>query len=170
LLDGEFEYGLPGISDVNTTTVTLTIDGRTVTQSAYSLSYQEASDTGLSAANIAARKALQGFIDTAHGLAGDGMQEYVPPSVLAYRLSAESAPPVVEEGLERQPRPWPIATVPAPATTSIGSCIEVTGAEATTLLAALDGANELTRWLIGAQAPTRMAFRPLLPGDPGCPE
>jgi len=170
LLDEEIDYGEPLVTDVPTTTVMLTIDGRTVSHSAYALSYPEAPDANLSAEQLAAREALQGFIDTAQGLAGAASEQYVPNGVVAYRLSPESAPPV-EEGLEQEPMTWPIATVPAPPAspaTSVGTCIAVTGPEAQTLLGALVEANELTPWLVGADPPSRMAFRPLLPGDPGC--
>ena len=170
LLDEEIDYGEPLVTDVPTTTVSLSVNGRTVTQSAYALSYAEAPDANLSAEQLAAREALQGFIDTAQGLAGAASEQYVPNGVVAYRLSPESAPPV-EEGLEQEPMTWPIATVPAPPAspaTSVGTCIAVTGPEAQTLLGALVEANELTPWLVGADPPSRMAFRPLLPGDPGC--
>jgi len=168
LLAGEIDYGQPAVTDVPTTTVTLTVGGRTVSQSAYGLSYQDAPDTGLTEANVVAREALQAFIDTAQGLAGADSEPYAPTGIVAYRLSAESAPPVVDEGLEQEPRPWPIGTAPAPPTAGIGSCVAVIGAEAQTLLAALVEANELTPWLIETDPPSRMAFRPLLPGDPGC--
>jgi len=170
LLDAEFDYGQPGVTDVPTTTVSLTIDGRTVSQSAYGLSYQDAPDPNLSAENVAAREALQGFIDTAHGFPGADTEQYGPTGVVAYRLSGESVPPV-DEGLDQPPVVWPIAAAPAApdaAETGIGSCIVVTGAQAQTLLGALVQANELTPWLIGSEPASRMAFRPLLPGDPGC--
>lgn len=169
LIDAEIDYGQPGITDVPTTTVSLTINGRTVSQSAYALSYQDAPDPDLSDENVAAREALQGFIDTAQGIAGAGSEQYVPTGVVAYRLSDESAPPV-DEGLDQEPRPWPITTAPAATSsaTGVATCIAVTGAEAETLLDALVEANELTPWLIGSDPPSRMAFRPLLPGDPGC--
>jgi len=170
LLAGEIDYGQPGITDVPTTTVTLTIGDRTVSQSAYALSYQDAPDPNLSAENIAARETLQGFIDTAQSLAGGASEEYLPTGVVAYRLGPESAPPV-EEGLEQEPRAWPIATAPAMPEAggdAVGTCVVVTGDEATTLLEALMEANELTPWLVGTDPASRMAFRPLLPGDPGC--
>lgn len=169
LLGEEIDYGQPGITDVPTTTVTLTIDGRTVSQSAYALSYPDAPVAGLSQEQVAAREALRNFIDTAQGLAGADSEEYVPSGVVAYRLSAEAAPPVDEEGLEQEPRQWPITSAPAaPEATGTGTCIAVTGAEVPTLLAALAEANELTPWLIGTDPPSRMVLRPMLPGDPGC--
>jgi len=168
LLGEKIDYGQPLITDVPTTTVTFTVDGATVSQSAYALSYQDAPDSNLTEQQVAARAALQGFVETTQGLAAADSEQYAPTGIVAYRLSAEFTPPVVDEGLEQEPRPWPIGTAPAPPTTGIGSCVAVTGAEAPTLLAALVEANELTPWLIGTDPPSRMAFRPLLPGDPGC--
>ncbi|MDQ4039898.1 MAG: hypothetical protein M3313_16505, partial [Actinomycetota bacterium] len=167
LLEGQIDYGEPGVTDVPTTTVTLTSNGRTVSHSAYALSYPEAPDANLSAEQLAAREALQGFIDAAQGLAGADSQQYVPNGVVAYRISSESAPPV-DEGLDPEPMVWPIATAPETPVIGIDSCIEVIGAEAQTLLEALGQANELTPWMIGSDPPTPMVFRPLLPGDPGC--
>jgi len=169
LLDEEIDFGQPGITDVPTTTVTFTVDGRTVTQAAYALSYQDAPDPNLTEDQVAAREALQAFVETTQGLAAADSEQYVPKGIVAYRLTAEAAPPVVEEGLEQEPRTWPITTAPeTPGATGIGTCIPVTGPEVEPLLAALVEANELTPWLIGTDPASRMAFRPLLPGDPGC--
>lgn len=170
LLDGEIDYGQPAIADAPTTTVTITVGDRTITQSAYGLS--EGSGAGVSAENVAAREALQGFIDAAHALVDGGESTaYVPTGVVAYRLSTDAVAPVDEPDLVQPPVTWPITTAPAvpDATTSgVATCLVVTGPEAATLVDAIAQANELTPWQIGSDPPARMAFRPLLPGDPGC--
>lgn len=170
LLDGEIDYGQPLVTDVPTTTLTLSVNGRTVSQSAYGLSYEDAPDGNLSADQMAARETLAGFIDSAQALADAASEQYAPTGVVAYRLSDEAIS-TVDEGLEQAPVAWPIDAVPtAPATpaTSPATCIAVAGEPAQTLLAVLAQANELTPWLIGTDPPSRMVFRPLLPGDPGC--
>lgn len=169
LLDGEIDYGDPGWTDLPNTNVNIMIGGRAFSQSAYGLSFDDDSSAQLSDSERAARATLAAFIETAQGLVGADSSEYVPSAVLAFRLSASVAPPVEEPELQQEPRPWPIATVPPPiADTYPSSCQAITGAEVTELLTALDQANELTPWLIGADPPARMAFRPLLAGDPGC--
>lgn len=169
LLAGEIEYGDPGVTDMPATQLSITVDGQTFSQSAYALGFDDSTSLGLSAAEVAARTALQGFLDTARGTVGAEGERFVPAEVLAYRFSAQAAPPVEEPELIQEPMPWPIATLPPPvAETYPSSCVEIAGPEAVELLAALEGANELTPWLIGTEAPSRLAFRPLLPGDAGC--
>lgn len=169
LLDGEIDYGEPPIADAPHTIVHITVDGRTVTQSVYALGLEDDGSPGLSDAQRAARTALQGFIDTAQGMAGAADEGYLPTGVVAHRLNMDLTTPVDDPGLEQPPQTWPITTVPPlPTGSDVSSCIAVTGPEVPTLLAALDQANELTPWLIGSDPPARMAFRPLLPGDPGC--
>lgn len=169
LLGEQIEYGEPGVTDMPTTDVRITVDGQTYAHAAYALGFDDGANLGLSDAEITAREALQGFIDAAQALAGADSEQFVPTAVVAYRLSAEDAPPVEEPDLVQEPMPWPIATVPPPvAAGDLSSCVAITGQEATDLLAALQEANELTPWVIGTEPPARMAFRPLLPGDPGC--
>lgn len=169
LLDGEIDYGQPPIADGPDTTVQLTVDGRTVTQSAYALDEQDENSPGVSEAQLAARTALRGFIDTAQGLAVDADESYVPAGVVAYRVNIESMTPVEDPSLGQPAQTWPIATAPPPPTASdITSCVAVTGAEVTPLLDALEQANELTPWTIGSDNAVRMVFRPLVPGDSGC--
>jgi len=171
LLDGDIDYGQPAVADAPVTDVEITVDGRTVRQSAYALGFNDDPGAGLSATQIAARQALQGFIDAAHGTVDSASAGYEPTGVVVYRLSGDAGPPVDEPELAQPSQVWPITTAPAVPTESesgVATCVVVTGSEAATLLDALAQANELTPWLIGADSPARMVFRPLLPGDPGC--
>ncbi|MDQ3717285.1 MAG: hypothetical protein M3381_14945 [Actinomycetota bacterium] len=169
LLGEPIDYGKPGISDQATTYVDITVDGRTVSHSVYALDSEGDNEANLSAASRAARAALRDFLATHSQDSGNG-PFYQPDAVLAYRLPTSTEPPAAPEN-EQEPRTWPIATVPPPvAEGSPHSCVAVTGQEAADLLGALAEANELTPWLIGTEVPARLAFRPLLPGDPGCEE
>ena len=169
LLSEAIEYGSPSVTDMPDTVLELTTGGRTFSHSAYALGFDDGTTLGLNDSEIATREALQGFLDTAQGLVGADSEQYVPTDVVAYRLSAQAAPPVEEPELQQEPRIWPIATAPPPvAGTDLTSCVEIAGQEAAPLLPALQEATELTPWLIGTEPPARMAFRPLLPGDPGC--
>lgn len=169
LLGEMVDFGLPALTDVNTTNVTINVNGQSYRQSAYALSAAE--ESALSNPQKQARAALTGFIETARGLVGADSESYVPTAVIAFGPSPSFSTPDDEAGLEQQPQLWPIASVPRMPVTSnsgLGTCLEVTGAEVPTLLAALANANALTPWVIDGQAPTLIDFRPLLPGDPGC--
>jgi len=169
LLGEEIDYGEPGVTDMDTTTVIVNVDGTTHTQSAYALGPDDANSPDLDEAARSAREALQEFIETAQTLVGADSQAYVPSEVLAFRLSTEMVAPVEEPDLVQPPMPWPVATVPPPVTGSEpSSCAEISGQEAADLLAALASANELTPWVIGDEPAVGMAFRPKLPGDAGC--
>ncbi len=166
ILDGSLDYGEPGVTDMSTTTVALTVDGQTVAQTVYALGYIE--DRTLSDSERAAREALQSFVDAAHATVDASSEQYLPSAVAVYRLTGDEV--AVEPGLEQRPLPWPIATVPPPlaATGTPRSCAIIARAEAAQLLLDLAGANELTPWLIGADPPAYLAFRPLLPDEVGC--
>lgn len=167
LLGETIDYGEPGITDQATTYVDITVDGRTVSQSAYALDSEGDTEINLSAASRAARAALRDFLVTHSQDSGNGPL-YQPDKVLAYRLPTSREPPIEPEN-EQEPRTWPIATVPSPvAESSPHSCVAITGQQAADLLAALQEVNELTPWLIGTEPPAQLVFRPLLPGDPGC--
>ncbi len=168
LLGESIDYGEPGITHQATTYVDITVDGRTVSHAAYALDSEGETEFNLGAASRAARAALRDFLATAQGLAAGEGALYEPDAVLAYRLRADTEP-APEPELEQEPRAWPIPTVPPPVEEGTpNSCVAITGQEAADLLAVLQEANELTPWLIGTEPPARMAFRPLLPGDPGC--
>lgn len=169
LLGEMVDFGSPALTDVINTNVTINVHGQSYRQSAYALGAAE--ESALSDPQKQARAALTTFIETARGLVGADSEQYVPTAVIAFGLSPDFSTPDDEAGLEQPPQLWPIASVPRMPVTSNsgqGTCVEVTGAEVPTLLAALANANALTPWVIEGQVPTPMDFRPLLPGDPGC--
>ncbi len=171
LLGEELDFGEPGVTDMPYTTVTIRANGRTVTQSAYALGFPADPSSGLSEPQIAARAALQGFVDAAQASVGSASGGYEPDGVVVFRLGPAEGAPAGEPELEQSPQIWPIATAPQPPTGSEpggASCVVVTGSEVPILLDALAAANELTPWVIGSDPPARLVFRPYLPGDPGC--
>lgn len=169
LLGGEVDYGEPLVTDVDTTFVSITVGGVTVTQAAFALGFEDEAAANLTEAQRTARTALQGFIDAAQALVGSATASYPPSGIVAYRLSVESSPPIEEPELQQPIQPWPLSTAPAlPAGSEVASCLVVSGADVPPLLEALETANELTPWQFGADPPVRMAFRALLPGGPGC--
>jgi len=170
LLGAEIDFGEPGITDQATTYVDITVDGRTVSQAAYALDYTDDNSPNMPEASRAARAALRDFIAAAYAMVGADTEVFQPEALLAHRLRVSDEIPRDPE-FAQEPEIWPIATAPPPlAPGQASSCVEILGREATVLHSALVEANELTTWLIGAESATRMAFRPLLPGDSGCQE
>jgi hypothetical protein len=166
LLGGEIDYGQPGITDVETTTVTIVVDGQSHTQAAYALGFDDESGTSLTEEQREARRALQGFIESLATIGAPTTEPYVPAEVAVYTLGPAS--PDVE--LPQEPQDWPIATLPAPPSdTRVGPCVTITGDEVTTLLAALAEANQSTPWIVpGQPEPLSLVFRAVVPGDPPC--
>ena len=169
-------YGQPGITDVRTTFVTLTVDGRTYQHAAYALGFFEgegpagdvaplAEESGITEAERAARVALAEFIATAHdlvGAAGDG-EAYQIEAFGIFAWSVVFDVEGVVGGLAAQVLPWPLDLALADA----AECTVVDGAAAQTLLKALAGANSLT--LFEQDGVTySVFFRPLLPHESGC--
>jgi hypothetical protein len=165
LLDGPLDFGSPGISDAPTTTVTIVADGVEHRQAAYALSFGDvegAGDAGLDETQIAHRKALSDFVAATQAIAvGDAV--WTPTAIVVTVVGPATTDPAApsEPAVE-----WPLAT--APATAGDFPCTVVEGADADTLAAALATANELTGWVVDGETYS-VAFRPVVPGDPGCP-
>jgi len=169
-------YGQPWITDVPTTFVRLTVDGRTYEHAAYALGFFEgeapadgvappAEESGITEAERVARVALAEFIATAHdlvGATGDGEAYQID----AFGIFAQSVTFDAEGavgGLAAQVLPWPLDVSLADA----AECTVVDGDAAQTLLRALADANSAT--LFEQDGVTYSVwFRPLLPHESGC--
>lgn len=157
------EFGHPSVTDLPTTTVTVTVDGRTSTAAVYALGFKE----GLTTDQLAARRRLQAFVNTLArlvGKAGPGSRPrpYVPRSLSVY-ASALAIPPTKPS----RPRRWPLRSFSPIAPGSV-ECVPVTGApavrEALSLMAA---ATRDTVWLSSGRR-WQVAARPDLPGTRSC--
>lgn len=158
LLEGELEFGQPPVADAPDTTVTITARGRTYRHSANALGISDETVGDEAAAN---RRALQAFVAAAQALP-PGQEAWVPRAIAVYVLGRYTPNP----DLPQPSREWPLATAPA---TTGGNfpCTLVTGDDVGTLLGALERANALTPWIIDG-VDRSMAFRPVVPGQPGC--
>jgi hypothetical protein len=156
------DFGHPTISDMPTTKLSIGDGTRIVAvQSAYALG-EGSPDSGLTAPQRAARRALQSFIDEL-GRLPSGDRAFVPRAVAVFTLERGTASPTpTEPSLS-----WPIRTRPTVAVTDISSCVVVTGSEVATLLGTLARANENTRWQVGDHT-LALAFRPLAAPAAGC--
>jgi hypothetical protein len=162
------DYGRPSVADAPDTTVTVSAEGRTYRHQAYALGIfdepasRDRREGGLSEEAVANRRALSSFVEAAQAMP-PGEQPWKPASVAVYDLG----PYQPEPQLTQRPADWPLARPPA-VRTDLFACTLVDGADAGGLLAAVERANSRTPWVInGAQR--SLAFRPIVPGQPGCP-
>ncbi len=133
---------------------------------------------GLTEAELANRRALAELVAAAEdltvGQGADG-QPWTPPAVAVLDLGPYESDPE----LPQPPVAWPLADPPATAPASTGPgvpgiagpgsavCTLVEGGPLSRLLDALSGATTLTPWLVDG-AGRHLAFRPVVPGRPGC--
>jgi|SRR5579884_2924422 len=184
LLDGDHTYPGPHVSDMPTTVFTVHANGRTTVVSAYALGF-EANQPNLPVPDRAARAKLTDFLGHVTSLssvlpAADIAQ---PESSYTIERLQIISQPAAAEGTPQPGTPalggeadWPLSTplaqfgVPSAAAAVLpqGRCGVVAGADAHTLVAALQRANELTLWRSGG-ALYRVYARPLLPDESGCP-
>lgn len=175
LLAAAPDYGMPNVTDVPTTYVTITVDGQTYEHAAYALGMVDGeggeglggegwppADAGLTEEQAAARATLAEFIQTANdlvGASGNG-ESYV---IEAFAMFARPVDAGVEVSPDAQVVPWPLETSLADA----AECVAVDGDAAQTLVAALTSATMAT--LFEQDGVTYGAyFRPLLPHEDGC--
>jgi hypothetical protein len=160
LLDGPLTFGQPAITDAPTTTVTIVDGSQTYRHDAYALAPAGTGDAvGVDGDAAANRAALAEFVAAAQAVA-TGDRLWAPVAVVATVIG-----PAVDEPLAPVPVEWPLPTPPA--TGGEFPCTFVEGDDAATLLASLAGAKETTGWIVGGET-WSIAFRPLVPGDPGC--
>lgn len=167
LLDGPLDFGQPLVADAPDTTVTITAAGTTHRHVANALALDDRAGhagAGISAQAAANRRALATFVEATSALP-PGQAPWRPPAIAVYVLGDHRPDPQ----LPQPAMPWPLAAEPElPAADGAMPCTLVEGADVEALLAALDRANALTPWIIGGEA-WSIAFRPVVPGQPGCP-
>ena len=166
LLAGPLEFGRPPVADAPDTTVTVVADGQTHTHSAYALGIADdrarSGRSGLSEQELANRRALSEFLTVTEQLP-PGNREWRPEAIAVYALGDYRPEPQ----LPQRPMSWPLAQEPA--TTGANSpCTLFSGEDARVLLDALAQANSRTPWVVGGSTRS-LAFRPIVPGQPGCP-
>ncbi len=172
------DYGMPNVTDLPTTTVTIAVGGETYVHAAYALGAGPGEttadhegmfgggDSGLTDEQSAARVALAQFVQRANELVGatGAEQSYAITALGVLAMPVDPAAQVDVEGIDVQVLPWP---VPAVALSGAGQCALVEGADAQTLLTTLAGANQLTQFEQDGVT-YQTWFRPLLPHETGC--
>ena len=182
LLAPEPDYGMPNVTDLPTTTVTIAVGGETFEHAAYALGVGTdvgtdgnapgdegmvgGGDPGLTDEQSAARVALAQFVQQVNELVGAaGAEEPYPVTALGVlAMPVDPAAQAGTDGIEPQVVPWPVAGV---ALAGAGGCALVDGADAETLLATLADANQLTQFDQDGVV-YQAWFRPLLPHEATC--
>lgn len=169
LLDGEIDFGTPGITDMASTSVTLSVDGEVTVQSAYALSFEDpAAVDQLTPEQSEARTKLADFITAAQEAVRDASRVYTPERVSVFRLPVFDG---VEGGIDPGVATWPLDDPFAwPASSATEGCQTYEGEDAATVIAAAVDTNTATNWSIDAgpgadPVPFRLVFRPLLPDE-----
>ncbi|GAA1753635.1 hypothetical protein GCM10009681_25760 [Luedemannella helvata] len=171
---GTADYGRPGVADVPSTRFTVLTDDGLKSTEVYALGDGEDGFTsGLTPAQIAARRPLWDLMSKLNDLSGT----LGPDAVSASRLYAPSAiaaivEPYRDPGPDQPAQPersWPGPELPGERLSGGLDlhCVTATGAAAAQVQAAAVRANTLTPWQSGGKQWT-LTLRPLLPDEAGC--
>jgi hypothetical protein len=158
------DLGRPTITDLATTTYTLSADGRTSTVAAYGLGYT----AGLTSTQIHARKRLEDLGNQLERLgtgAGSGSRPraYVPRSLSVFA----ELPMPGEPGPAGPARQWPLATIHLAGDVPSG-CVSVIGAANIARISRLAATSAGdTAWISGGHR-WHLVVRPDLPGSRPC--
>lgn len=166
LLAGPLQFGHPPVVDAPTTAVTIVADGTTHRHEAYALDVTSDSDLGVGTKALTGdeqknRRALRSLVAAASELPV-GRHEWIPATVAVHDLGPYRPDPQ----LQQPPKDWPLRHLPV--ASGERACSVIDGADARILFDALRQANARTPWVV-AGAERSLAFRPLVPGQPGCP-
>ncbi|MGY1747290.1 hypothetical protein [Blastococcus sp. SYSU D00695] len=164
------DLGSPPVADATSTRFTLVTAEGTHVREAYALTEAAGIDGELTPVQREARAALTGLLDALTGTATSATEPYVPE---ALAVVARPWTPVDDEAEPELAQPdvaWPGPALPgepmAPALDL--SCLTVTGADTSAVLAAAAGANARTPWVAADGSRWALSFRPLLPHEAGC--
>ncbi len=172
------DYGMPGITDLPTTRVTIAVGGQTYEHAAYALGAGpgetsaedegmfDGTESGLTEEQSAARVALAQFVQQANDLVGaTGAEEsYAITALGVMAMAVEPSAQVDAEVIEPALVPWP---VPGVALAGAERCALVEGADTEALLTTLADANRLTQFEQDGVV-YEAWFRPLLPHEASC--
>jgi hypothetical protein len=174
LFGPDTRYDHPGIADASTTTFTIVAEGRRHVISAYALGFDEPSGL-IPADELEARRALFDFQsklgDLRSWLPEGSVGEEGPFTFDELRIFVREGAPRSDEGLDQQPKDWPLGT-PLSEFGAIDQdldlrCGSVAGQDLATLLPAAQESNELTPWRSDGLS-YQLVLRPLLPDESGC--
>lgn len=183
--DRDFSQAANLVTDMPTTTFSLSTDEGTHKTSAYGFEFlKEVKDLSKKDREaIDALFELKAFLEDLEARLPEGSvgkeESYKPEQMRVYATEKVTQPaegPAAEEQpveeLPQEPVEWPLATPLSefgqPSQPENYRCGTVTGAELDQLLTAAQKANQLSPWTSGGKTYT-VIIRPLLPDESGCP-
>ena len=180
LLGPDAHYDLGGIMDATSSEFTVNAEGSVHTVSAYALfesGGRDPQNPGADPAVMEARAKLLTFqnqLANLEALLGPDVGDATPYVPTALQLLVTDGAPVDEQALGQEPIAWPLDAPLADFGEAMPSlimgerCGVASGSDAEKLIPLAQAANTLTPWTDG-DGVFGIAFRPLLPGEPGCP-
>ena len=157
------DLGHPSVTDLPTTTITLSTDGHTTNVDVYALGYTD----GLTSSQRAARRRLGALLNEENRLATDASagshpQEYVPASFSVFAI--ERSEPATPSSRARR---WSLTSFRSISDTGIG-CVPVVGAANVKRIIALAATATIDAVWLSAGRRWQVVFRPDLPGNKPC--
>jgi hypothetical protein len=167
LFANEVDYGRPGITDMDTTTITVNVDGKTYESNLYALS-TDAAGGDLTMEQQQARAEIATLVGRLNGV--ESFQQGLQWASYQFTsLTAFSTPAVTGGGGDVQPNKldWPLGDLG-----TLGEATQpegfrkavVTGADLEKLRPLFDQTTEITIWNSGGKE-YNVIFRPLLPDE-----
>ena len=167
------DLGTPAIADAPSTRFTVTTAAGTTVREVYALSEGAGTSSGLTDEQQAARAELADLLTELTDLPQElGPAEQAPAAYEPTAVAALARPwsaPADDLSLGTRPDlPWPGPALPGETVGPELGCTVATGDQATAVVAAARGADQLTPWTTGDGARWSISFRPLLPHESGC--
>lgn len=164
VIGSDVDFGYPTVTDLDSTTVTVVIDGVEQSASAYALYEEFAADPTLTPEQTEARQGLMAFVSDAFAAAGTVADWTVPRPD---RILVWAFPHVDRTDIDAGPAlEWPLAPELIALDPDTGrACIELSGRRAVRLLEAAMPATDLTPWQAG-EVQYNLVVRPVIvPAD-----
>jgi hypothetical protein len=160
-------FGFPNVADLDSTTVTVQIDGKSLSANAYALYEEFSGHPALTAEQRDARQALMDFASDVFALAGT-VGEWTEPAL--DRLVVWALPYSQPDNIDPGPAiEWPLDAALIVYDPDVGrACLELAGREAALLTDVAAPATQLTPWQV-ADERYALVVRPQLVPDDGCP-
>jgi hypothetical protein len=156
----DIDFGFPGVTDLDSTTIEVVLDGEQRLATAYALYEEFADDPALTPSQADARAELMSIVSAAFAAAAS-VTEWTEPGVSDIVVWALPyfAPQDIDPGPEID---WPLATDAISVDPGLErGCVELAGADANLVLEAARPATQLSPWRIGAERYT-LVIRPRL--------
>jgi hypothetical protein len=163
------DAGTPPVADAPATRITIDDGDRVTVHEAEALGFHEGVDA-LTDDQLDARERLERFVDEVSGRATEVADtEHVPDTFVLRAEEADPSAVAGDDGPADEPgprvTPWPVADVDLSAART---CLEAEGEQAEEVRSVMTDADQLT-FFTQDDRTWRVAVRPVLPDEDGCP-